>query len=392
MGLVKSLQIEEEERGWHSVEKFVCKNCVQDPYLQDAIASAACSTDCEYCGQTSNAEIAAPFDTVMELVANAVHYYFSDPNQSGLPYDEDWIIAPKGTDDVLMSIDLECHEDLFADVRDAFYTDAWVPAADGHWASSHLHQVYSYSWHSFSHWVKHETRFFFRDVPYNDGFDEPQQIPPSAILPVVAGLVRDAGLVKTRAAGETLYRVRERKQGETWPIEEVNLGAPPSDRASGGRMNPAGISYCYLALQQAAAISEVIRQTPSTAVIASFTTTRDLRVLDLTDLPDLPSIFDSTKRAEGEVLRFLRNFIGVICERVVQDDRVHIEYVPSQVVSEYFALMYHDGNRQGIDGIVYPSSVTAGGKNVVLFPTERGPDRKFAMLQFANGVERAIDP
>lgn len=390
MGLVKNQQIEDEERGWTSLDKYVCAECVEDAYLKNAIESEACATECDYCGASSEEDIAAPFDTVMELVAGAVHYYFSDPNHSGVPYEGGWIIPPKDTADVLMSIDLECHDDLFEDIRDSFYTDAWVEAAGGHWASSHPHEVYSYSWHSFSRWVKHETRFFFRDAPYGNDFDEPQQIAPNKILSVVASLVSNAGLVKTRAAGETLYRVRERKLGATWPALEKELGAPPSEIASAGRMNPAGISYCYLAIEQPTAIAEVIRNTPSTAVLASFTTTRNIRVLDLTALADLPSIFDPDRRDEGEVLRFLGRFISAICERVEQDGRVHIEYVPSQVVSEYFALIYQDGDRQGIDGIAYPSSVVDGGRNIVLFPTERGLERTFAMLRFVNAVEQAV--
>lgn len=390
MGQAKRMQMEQEERGWSSLERHVCLHCVEDAYLREAIASAACEKQCSYCGRASVEVIAAPFDTVMELVASAVHYYFSDPNHAGLPYDEGWIIPPIDTDDVLMSIGLECHEGLFEDIRDSFNTDAWVPAADGHWASSHLHEIYSSSWHAFSHWVKHETRFFFRDALYDNRLDEPQQIRPSDILPTVARLVRDTGLVTTRPSGETLYRARERKPGEAWPIDKQELGAPPSEKASAGRMNPAGISYCYLAVEQATAVKEVIRKLPSTAVVASFRTTRDLRILDLTELPEFPSTFDPKKRYEAEVLHFLKEFINAVCEPVEQDGRVHIEYVPSQVVSEYFALMYQDGNRRGIDGILYPSSVESGGKNIVLFPSERGIERTFATIRFVSGVELPI--
>jgi RES domain-containing protein len=70
------------------------------------------------------------------------------------------------------------------------------------------------------------------------------------------------------------------------------MGAPPSKKARAGRMNPAGISYLYLAFEQETALAEVIGSPPCTAIIAQFQTLHELRILDLTKLPVVSSIFD----------------------------------------------------------------------------------------------------
>jgi hypothetical protein len=123
--------------------------------------------------------------------------------------------------------------------------------------------------------------------------------------------------------------------------------------------------------------------------IAEYETTRELRVLDLTVLPAEPSIFDADKRDQLEGLRFLRKFVDEICQPIEKDGREHIGYVPSQVVSEYFALVHRDGENAGVDGVVYPSAVNRGGRNLVLFPTRRGPDRQFSMVRFVACREEA---
>ena len=59
--------------------------------------------------------------------------------------------------------------------------------------------------------------------------------------------------------------------------------------------------------------------------------------------------------------------------------------MPSQVVSEYFALIFYLQNGKRLDGIKYPSAVREGSHNLVLFPTERGYELKFDQIEFQEG-------
>ena len=90
----------------------------------------------------------------------------------------------------------------------------------------------------------------------------------------------------------------------------------------------------------------------------------DLRVLDLRSLPPVPGYFSVVDREYRLYARFLREFTQSIMQPVERDERQHIDYLPSQVATEYFRdFAFQRGN---IDGIAYGSTV-GDGWNVVLF-------------------------
>jgi len=105
----------------------------------------------------------------------------------------------------------------------------------------------------------------------------------------------------------------------------------------------------------------------SSAHIGEFRLLRDLTILNLGDLPPVPGIFSGAERFERLALRFLDDFQQDIAKPVTRDERTHIEYIPTQVVTEYFRHYGVEG--KAINGIRYPSTVDEGGKNIVLFAT-----------------------
>ena len=68
------------------------------------------------------------------------------------------------------------------------------------------------------------------------------------------------------------------------------------------------------------------------------------------------------------MVQVIAAFRDEISKTVAQDGSEHFEYVPTQVVSEYFAQAFTFGAGKRIDGLVYPSAVEDGGKNLVVFP------------------------
>jgi len=229
--------------------------------------------------------------------------------------------------------------------------------------------------------VKHEVRYFF-DHALPNSTDE--QYEPATLLPTIGSLVKRLGILDTLPVGTQLFRARKKDQ-EDFSLDAEQLGAPPSEKASAGRMNPAGISYLYLAFDQQTALAEIQHGQSDQSAIGQFEVLRDLKILNLTTLPDLPSIFDDNRRDEREGLIFLENFIEEISKPVTKDGSEHIDYVPSQVVSEYFALVFQPGKGEHLDGIVYPSAVNTDGRNLVLFPSERSYNRRFDQVDFKSG-------
>ena len=393
MGLAKQEGIEARERGWSGPDdKLVCADCVDDTYLKSVVEAHMAGTTCSYCERTDSKAIAAPVEVLIDAVFNTVCYLFSEPTEAGVPSEGGaFRVELICTDDVLHSLPLDCEHELFEDIVNSFNNDYWVPAASGHWFSLHEHEVLTDSWSSFVSSVRHETRFHFQLAPRSPSAG-PQEVAPDCILPTLGRLIDASGLVRRIDADRLLYRVRLRARGDTWEPVAGQVGAPPLDRARAGRMNPAGIPYLYVALDKATALAETVSSPPIETVIATFRATRKLTVVDLTDLPPLPSVFDELRRGDREALMFLRSFALEISRPVTKDGSEHVDYVPSQVVSEYFAQVFQPSEGiAGIDGLLFPSAVRPGGKNLVLFPSNRGCQRTFDMVDFVSVETRQMN-
>jgi hypothetical protein len=89
-------------------------------------------------------------------------------------------------------------------------------------------------------------------------------------------------------------------------------------------------------------------------------------MLDLSELPPVPSLFAAPREWRGALL-FLREFVKSISAPVVHDGGEHIEYVPTQILTEHFRKEVAALNGATLDGIVYPSARRRGGKSLVVF-------------------------
>ena len=80
-------------------------------------------------------------------------------------------------------------------------------------------------------------------------------------------------------------------------------------------------------------------------------------MVDLTRLPAEPSMFDPELGRLRRHIRFLHMFIEQLTARV-ETDHEDIEYVPTQIVTEYL-LHVLDGGEQ-VRGLIYQSSNSQG--------------------------------
>jgi len=222
--------------------------------------------------------------------------------------------------------------------------------------------------------TKYRSRFFFHSLADHED-DSPLKVLRTARM-----VVAMFGMIKQWTAGDVFYRARH--YDGSWSINEPSeLLAPPPRMARAGRMNPAGISYLYLAEKPQTALVEVRPKPGFETVVAEFELTRALNLLDLTDLNFFTTgdEIKKTRLARNSVKPFLQEFVKAISCPVNQDGKEHIDYVPSQIVCEYLAQVHsHDDDKtmkadptkrlQRIHGIRFPSSLHSGGINVVLFP------------------------
>jgi hypothetical protein len=69
-------------------------------------------------------------------------------------------------------------------------------------------------------------------------------------------------------------------------------------------------------------------------------------------------------------LVFLKQFVRSITQPVRHDGREHMEYVPSQIVTEYFRHRYSSDGNARLDGIVYRSAQRKSGRSAVVFASQ----------------------
>lgn len=372
MGGVKSEWMDAQERGWSAPETHVCDDCVEDPYLKHVIQSAASTGRCDYCGRSATTPIAAEASVVVEVVYDTVLAYYCEPAAGGVPYDGGYIIDPIDIREVLGNLGFDGHSDFVDAVVDAEANgDCFVPAADGYWAGSHPHEVLSSAWRSWVHIVKHETRFHFASSSPSK-IASPYDIEVHETLPAIAERLRP--LVCTLPAGMQVCRTRVRRRGQIWTPTADQMGPPPKEIASAGRMNPAGIPYLYTAFDKPTARREVgiTGRTSLKAFTATFELTKPLKVIDLTRLPlPIPSLFDVANKDAREQALFIRQFLDEISVPVSKDGQEHIDYVPTQVVCEYLAQVFEPSPGTKLGGLIFPSAVYPEGKNLVVFPDDR---------------------
>jgi hypothetical protein len=146
---------------------------------------------------------------------------------------------------------------------------------------------------------------------------------------------------------------------------DQELGSPPPRVAAAGRMNARGISVFYGATTRDVALAEVRPPVGSYVALATFRITRSLRVLDLSALENVVdggSIFDSTLRQRLERVAFLQSLGRKLTRPVMPDDQ-EFDYLATQAVADFLATE----NEPTLDGILFKSTQSEEGDNIVLF-------------------------
>ncbi len=97
-----------------------------------------------------------------------------------------------------------------------------------------------------------------------------------------------------------------------------------------------------------------------------FRTTKPLLLVDLCNLPESVCFFNDWDTTKRFGLYFLKNFQKDLSRPIKKDGRQHIEYVPTQVFTEFIRFQFKISEGEDYMGIRYPSSKT-GKPCVVLF-------------------------
>ncbi|MCM8530974.1 MAG: HEPN-associated N-terminal domain-containing protein [Lentisphaeraceae bacterium] len=361
---------EYEEHPFETVNKFICEDCLIDPALNKLAHENLTSQECSYCLKRSDTEIACSFDIIMERVYYSVSSYYGDAQDLSIPWDGGWAFSETDIGDIIYEFDPGWSDDLRNDITDYFGCDKyWVSHVNGDWGLSNPTQMYKEGWRSFCETVTKKVRYLFLTEP-DDEVDSmrPDYLPVSSVLNAMGSLVMTHNLVSKISEGTLCYRVRALQEDQQI-TEFTEISVPPAGIAASGRMNAAGIPYLYVALDEDTAVKETITEIDRPYALATLTLKNDLRLLDLTKVPDIPSLFDPDKYEARHELYFLRAFREEVSKPISKDGKEHIDYVPTQIVSEYFRYRYlYEGCK--LDGLIFNSSKSDLGKNLTLFTSK----------------------
>lgn len=353
---------------------FVCDKCFEDLGLIAFIRSNACAKECQFCSATGDVPIAAFIDDVSEHFIDCLfREYALAADELGLTdlkkglIGQQWDAQDLALDELALEFPQDNMELLLPLLFGEYYDEEFCKKSpygldDSEWSR--------YSWERFCHIIMHERRFFF----LSQGRDshDPEVYSPREVLSTIFGYAQEMGLFKKLPAGHQL--VRARFEGSGPPLETPRgLGPPPAEKAiQSNRMSPAGIPMFYACDDEETALRETASG-PGRFATGRFETLRPITILDLTGVPPVPSLFqsipDSAEVIPRRALTFLHHVAEEMSRPIKRDDRVHVNYIPTQVVTEFIRDQVTWGDTQ-IEGIKYDSSVHPGHVSYVLFAAD----------------------
>lgn len=365
--------------------RFVCASCFTDEGIKGFIEGALKSNECSFCGTEADEPIAAPFKDVATHIneslyqeyddaANCMSYVSADGGYQG----ETWPTYELLMDVIALELPRDEDESLSKALVDRLDDNAWCQRNP---YSLTYAQETKFSWKRFCQVVKHQRRYFFCDGDNQDR----EILSPGELLETILDYAGKIGLIVRLDRGALrVTRARLQRDGKKFE-SALDLGPPPLAKATqSNRMSPAGVVMFYGSDQAETALRETAQSLGAgTYAVGEFSNGREILLLDLANLPDVPSLFyeipDSMEYNPRRVLQFLHHVSWEISQPVARDGREHIEYVPSQVVTEFVRSTSTDAGR--IDGIRYPSAVHPGNASYVLFadqdnvaaPNDEGP-------------------
>lgn len=381
MGYWKNKQIEWDQRGFGDPgDKYVCSLCVEDDALARWVDSAAQKQECSYCGREANRPIAAPIEGLLFEFRNGLVKEWNHAIEE-LPYEsrEGGYQGSTYTLSDVLTFGMECpfrNEDLLEDVLEVFDDELWCQRD---YFGLKDDDVLRFGWEHFAETVKHETRFLFT-LTHDEHAEDAETISPGQFVQALGEVVDRVDLLTRLSPGTPVFRAREHANDERVETGSA-LGSPPIDRARvANRMSPAGIPLFYGSFDRATATAEIEPVKAGRTVTSGiFRLARPIVVVDLCDLPPIPSLFDRDPDSERSSLLFLHDFARDLAKPIDRDGRESYEYVPTQIITEYLRRVFVSSAGKRPQGILYRSSVRPAGKNCVLFfendqCTESSPD------------------
>ena len=368
MGSMKNYQIECIERGYGDNPNEVCRDCIGNKDLQNYITQNGYMSTCHYCKRRRKV---VTIGSLMNPIMSGIRFSYEHANDCLGYVDGEYVGTTYSSYDLIYSeliyeLSIE-NDEILKDIYETLEDEVWCEADP---YADKKYDTEFYSWKSFCELVKKNIRYVFYKSP--DVVQDANPSNPVDILETISGYVDKLNLIKYYMPKNRYYGqlFRGRMHSSTKELNNItDFGPPPYQYAASNRMSAEGIPMFYAAFDKETVIEEIYNESDECATIASFDLKRSLLLLNLGRIQDmkLPSIFNETDRGKRSALIFLKKFAEDIARPI--DDFPNIEYIPTQIVTEYFRHVFLTKDNKKLDGIVYSSAKNPTGKCVALFMT-----------------------
>ena len=366
-----------EEMGLsHILDRRICLAHIDDYAIKGLIRRESWNGVCSYCGRKKSV---TSFNKLMPFIMKGIRNYYTEAvnfmsydSREGGYLGETFDTHELIIDEIGLDSD---NQNVINDIIDCIEDSAWTNPNTYYDSEGDILQ---YHWNDFKQVVKHKSRYFFsqprrfKTEEYNRDVYK--------ILDEIGKGVTSLNLLTHLPASTELFRCRQHEDAVHIMVANEIVSPPEEYAISHNRMSPAGISMFYCAFDSDTAKIETINvknHQNSVCTSAVFKTNTRLSMVDFTKLPRLPSIFDLKAKKKFYLINFLQQFVRDLSRPIAHDGKEHIEYIPTQVITEFFRFTYA---KSAIDGIIYPSS-RIGGKACVLFMDH---EESLANLEFVN--------
>ena len=364
----------------------ICYKCIEDPFLKQEIKSNGEKIKCTYCMRNA---VGYPFAKFADRISEAflTHFERSSDQPNDYEYykqfadkESSYYWAREGEEVVdmlqeLIGLTEKIAIDVATYLHDENYDlEAAKMGEESEFDSEALYESKGFSdekwqreWENFEDILKSQSRYFNEEVSdylsrIFKSIEDVQTYDKSPLITVSGPGQPILHLFRAR-----VFQSHDRLM-ESLSYPDRQLGPPPSEFATAGRMNARGIPVFYGATDEKVALAEVRPPVGSNVVVAKFDIIREVRLLNLPAFSKIKSHFEGSIFDPGYVPNleravFLKNLGQKMIIPVMPDHEV-FEYLPTQVIADYLSSR-RDLN---CDGIVFPSIQVPGDSlNVVLF-------------------------
>lgn len=332
-----------------------CVRCFNDAEIIDIIKNQKTKGDCDFCGSKavyifqvdSDSTLSDMFGELLDIytTTSSLPATFPKENTDLLKniFHSKWPIFNLEPDRIYRLITSICHE-KYSDQPELFdYPIGILESQDKDYLEE-FSIIRNCEWKDFVRAIKCVNRFHTDHMNKN-------------VLDLFIRSVR-----KHYEAGEVFYRARVCV--DDFGFSKSQMGAPPMQLASSGRVNPSGISVLYLADSVKTTLHEIRAGVYDYVTVGSFKLKKNIEVIDFANLNKISPFIAKNLMGIPYVQHAINTeHLRLISQEIAKPLRRHdslLDYLPTQYICDYI-------KSQGYDGVEYISTMCKDGYNLAAF-------------------------